>query len=247
MAKQISKRRQKRETLPETVKTGLELKPIKALTQNQQIVFDSWWSGKNLWLHGTAGTGKSFLALYLALQSVLVDETHDKVIIVRSVVPSRDMGFLPGNAKEKAAVYKAPYHTICAELFGRGDAYNILEQKNKVEFMTTSFARGTTLPNQIIVVDETQNMTSQELNTIFTRIGKNSRFIFAGDIRQTDLNKGREMSGIADFMEIIRIMKSFDMTEFKPEDIVRSALVKEYIMARNKLEDRGAISPLSRG
>lgn len=243
----MSRRKQKRAMQPEKVKVGLELKPTKPLTKNQEIAFESWWSGKNLWLHGTAGTGKSHISLFLALQSVLEDEDYERVIVVRSVVPSRDMGFLPGNAKEKAAIYEMPYHSICAELCNRGDAYQILKQKGKMEFMTTSFSRGITLPNSVIVVDETQNMTGQELNTIFTRIGKNSRFIFSGDIRQTDLNKGREMTGISDFMEIIKIMKSFDIIEFQPEDIVRSSLVREYIMARNRLEDRGVIAPLSRG
>lgn len=239
MAKQRNNRREPVE--PRVAKPGLELRSIKPMTQNQNNVFNSWWSGKNLCLHGTAGTGKSFIALYLALQSVLVDKNYDRAIIVRSVVPSRDMGFLPGNAKEKAAIYEAPYPPICAELFGRGDAYLILRQKGIVDFMTTSFARGLTLPNSVIIVDEIQNMTSSELNTIFTRIGKNSKIIFAGDVRQTDLNKGKEYTGIVDFMEIVKRMKEFDTVEFTENDIVRSNLVRSYIMMRNKLEDEGII------
>ena len=141
---------------PETkqVKTGLDLKTIKPLTLNQQKTFDSWWSGKNLWLYGCAGTGKSYLSLYLALQAVIKDESHDKVVIVRSAVSSRDMGFLPGKISEKQSAYEDPYKSICADLFGRGDAYSILKQKGKLEFLTTSYNRGITISNAMVVVDE---------------------------------------------------------------------------------------------
>lgn len=238
-------KRQEQRANEQVKRTGLELRHVKPLTKNQQAVFDSWWSGKNLLLHGTAGTGKSFLGIFLGLQAVLTDGDYDKLIIVRSVVPTRDMGFLPGNTKEKMKAYEAPYYSICSELFGRGDAYDVLKQKMQVEFASTSFSRGMTLPNSIVLVDEIQNLTSHEADTIITRIGKNSKVIFAGDIRQSDLTKKYDQSGLSDFMKIIRQMKSFDIIEFQTEDIVRSNLVKEYIIARNELEDSGEIGNLS--
>ena len=225
---------------------GLKIKHFSPITNNQQLTFNHYYNGKNLFLHGTAGTGKSFISLYLALQECLESDIYKKVYIVRSVVPSRDMGFLPGNQKEKIKVYEQPYYSICTELFGRGDSYDLLKQKNKIEFISTSFLRGITFSDCIVVCDELQNMTPGELNTIITRIGDNCKVIFSGDIRQTDLNKGKEMSGIADFIKIIRRMNLFEFVEFKPEDICRSRLVKQYIMIRNELEDRNVIQPLSR-
>jgi len=219
-------------------KTGFGLAKIAPLTENQATAFDSYDRGRNLMLHGVAGTGKTFIALNLALKDVLSgNHQKKKVIIVRSVVPTRDMGFLPGNQKEKSRVYESPYYSICNELFGRGDAYETLKAKGMIDFITTSFIRGITLDNCIVVVDESQNMAAQELHSIMTRVGQNCRIIFAGDTRQDDLTSVRkkEESGLSEFMRILRVMKSFDFVEFGEEDIVRSELVKEYIITRNKL------------
>lgn len=184
-------------------------------------------------LHGIAGTGKTFISLYLALEDLLKKNSqYNSVVIVRSVVPSRDMGFLPGNVKEKAKVYEEPYKAICDDLFGRGDGYNILREKNLVEFVTTSHLRGMTFNNAIIVADEYQNMTFQELDTLITRTGENSRLIFCGDIRQTDLQRDREKQGILTFTEIVAKIESFASVEFGIDDIVRSELVKQYIIAK---------------
>ena len=158
-----------------------------------------------------------------------------KVIILRSVVPTRDMGFLPGSAKEKAKVYEAPYYSICNELFGRGDAYDILKTKNIVEFQTTSFVRGITFNDCIVVVDECQNMTYQELDSIITRVGENCRVIFSGDFKQSDLLRNNERTGLLTFMNVLKHMNMFDCIEFTKEDIVRSQLVKSYIIAKEDL------------
>lgn len=211
---------------------------IKPLTVTQEDVFHAYNDDMNLMLHGVAGTGKTFLAMYLALRDVL--SGHDqkkKIFIVRSVVPTRDMGFLPGNQKEKARAYEAPYFTICNELFGRGDAYETLKSKNIIEFITTSFVRGITLDNSIVIVDECQNMAAMELHSVMTRIGQNTKILFCGDTRQDDLTSERkkEESGLAEFMKILKRMKSFDFIEFGENDIVRSDLVKEYIITRNRL------------
>lgn len=189
-------------------------------------------------LHGTAGTGKTFLSMYLAIDDVVSGESdQNKIVIVRSVVPTRDMGFLPGNAKEKTRVYESPYYAICSELFDRGDAYELLKTKGMVEFMSTSYVRGITLSDCYIIIDECQNMSFQELNSIITRAGDRARFIFCGDIRQDDLSSERhkEYSGITDFMRIINKMSMFESIEFGTDDIVRSKLVKEYIIQRDAL------------
>lgn len=220
----------------EKQKAPFELKKIEPLTDNQKSAFEAYKKGKNLMLHGIAGTGKSFLSLYLSLNEVMsTNNQYDKVVIVRSVVPTRDMGFLPGNNREKAKVYEAPYYAICTELFGRGDAYEILKQKQMVEFISTSFIRGITLNNSIIVVDEMQNMSLHELDSIITRVGKNCKILFSGDFRQTDFTREHEKSGIVDFMRIIERMKSFHFVDFDENDIVRSGLVKSYIIEKDRL------------
>ena len=159
---------------------------------------------------------------------------YEKVVIVRSVVPTRDMGFLPGNQKEKARVYEAPYYSICSELFNRGDAYDIIKNKGYVEFISTSYVRGTTLSDCIVIVDECQNLNFHELDSIITRAGENCRIIFCGDFRQSDLIRESEKKGINSFINVVNNMRSFDLIEFNESDIVRSDLVKEYILSKLK-------------
>lgn len=222
---------------PVSQKINFKLKNIRPLTENQTITFDKFYEDYNLLLHGIAGCGKTFLSLYLSLREVLenADSIYKKVVIVRSVVPTRDIGFLPGNQKEKVKVYEAPYYAICTELFGRGDSYEYFKNRNIIEFTTTSFIRGVTLNDSIVIVDECQNLTGHELDTIITRIGDNCRIIFCGDFRQTDFIKESDKSGIHDFMKILHNMKSFYTIEFQAEDIVRSNLVREYIILKDKL------------
>jgi len=218
------------------LKLNFRLKQIEALTDNQRKTFEYYGQGKNLLLHGIAGTGKSFLSIYLSLATILSESSrYKKLIIVRSVVPTRDMGFLPGNNREKSKVYEAPYQAIFTELFERGDAYEYLKQKNVVDFISTSFIRGITLNDCIIVVDEIANMTLHELDSVITRVGKNCKIIFCGDFRQSDFTKEHEKNGLIDFMKILDRMKAFEYIEFTENDIVRSAMVKEYIIAKTRL------------
>lgn len=211
---------------------------ITPMTNAQSDAFDAWKDGYNLMLHGIAGTGKTFLALYFALSEVWNRKTpYKKVFIIRSTVSSRDQGFQPGTRSQKEAVYEEPYPPITSVIFGRGDAYQLLKQRQMVEFRSTSFLRGATFDDCIIVVDEMQNMSDGELHTIMTRVGQNCKIIFAGDIKQDDLTSKRfnEESGIRDFMRIISNMDEFEFIEFFAEDIVRSDIVKSYIITRDKL------------
>ena len=203
---------------------SLSLQEIEPLTQNQLKAFDS---EKHLVLHGVAGTGKTFISCYLAFDD-MIKNLYEKFIVLRSAVPTRDIGFLPGTEKEKTAIYEEPYKDICVELFQRGDAYEILKTKNLVSFMTTSFIRGITLKNSVILVDECQNMSFHELDSIITRVGENSRIIFCGDFRQSDLAK----NGSQDFFRILKAMGQFDLIDFEVKDIVRSGFVKDYITAK---------------
>lgn len=215
---------------------NFNLKRVHPLTENQKKTFEAFNDGKHLMLHGMAGTGKTFLSMYLAINDLMSGTSdQDKIYVVRSVVPTRDMGFLPGSQKEKMKVYEAPYYAICNELFERGDAYDILKQKNAVEFMSTSFVRGTTLNNCYVIVDEINNMTFHELDSVITRIGKNCRVIFCGDFRQSDLTREQERNGLKEFMKVIDRLSDFEYIDFLEADIVRSKLVKEYIIARQKL------------
>lgn len=216
----------------------LKIKEIIPLTDSQEKVYDCFEDGKNIVLHGLAGTGKSYISLYLALDEILNAEQSDykKVLIIRSVVPSRDIGYLPGSMKDKIKVYEAPYENICNDLFNDGNAYQVLKSKQIVEFQSTSFMRGLTFDNCIIIIDEIQNMTAMELHTVLTRIGKNSRFMMCGDYRQGDLSdKKGEQSGLKQILQVLNKINSVDVVEFGVDDIVRSGFVKEYILARHRV------------
>jgi phosphate starvation-inducible protein PhoH len=229
-------RRVKRQQDATAQQKGINIRRISPITDNQEKAFESFNYNKNMLLHGVAGTGKTFISLYLALKDTLdTRRGSQSVQIIRSVVPTRDMGFLPGNQKEKAKAYEEPYYSICNELFGRGDAYDILKQKKIIEFSTTSFIRGLTFNNTTVIVDECQNMSWHELDSVITRLGENSRIVFCGDFRQSDFRHNEDKSGIHDFMRVIKTMDSFDFVEFDQEDIVRSALVKEYIISKLEL------------
>ena len=204
--------------------SGLELAEIEPLTRNQLRAFES---DKNLVLHGCAGTGKTFISCYLAFDDMTKNQ-YEKLVIIRSAVPTRDIGFLPGTEKEKSSVYEEPYYDIAIDLFERGDAYQILKTKRLVHFMTTSYIRGITLRDAIILIDECQNMSFHELDSIITRVGENCRVIFCGDFSQSDLKQ----NGMKEFFEILASMNRFDFIEFGVEDIVRSGFVKEYIIAK---------------
>lgn len=231
--------RQQTKDRQDPTKNHFELKKIEPLTENQEKAFDSYEDGKNVILHGYAGTGKTYISMFLALEEVLGGfSNYDKIVIVRSVVPSRDIGFLPGSIKEKIQVYEEPYREICNDLFGRGDGYDVLKMKGLVHFTTTSFLRGLTFNNAIVIVDELQNMTFPELDTVMTRMGNQSKIMFCGDFRQTDLASDKDKSGIVHFMNITKKMNSFDYVEFGKQDIVRSGLVKEYIIKRTEMEDK---------
>lgn len=215
-----------------------DLLVVEPLTGNQRRFFDSYDNSRIMLLHGVAGTGKSYIALYKALDEVLkTGNPYHQVVIVRSAVPSREIGHLPGDEKEKTEVYQLPYIDICQNLFGRHDAFQRLCEQGTIKFMITSFVRGITLDNSIIIVDESQNMTDMELNSIITRVGENSKIIFCGDFRQTDLYKKTDMSGLKKFMVIADMMPSFKTIEFDVKDIVRSDIVKEYILARLSYEE----------
>lgn len=215
---------------------GLRLQNINPKTEAQQDVFDAFTEGYHLFLHGVAGTGKTFISLYLALKTILTSKEYKKIVIIRSAVPSRDIGFLPGTAKEKMMMYEMPYQVICNDLFQRGDAYDILKTKGSIEFVSTSFLRGITLNNCIVIADEAQNYTFAEADTLISRIGNNCKIIFCGDIDQTDLLKSKnDLTGLPKFMKIIENMEIFDFIDFQTEDIVRSSLVKDYIIEKKKL------------
>lgn len=222
----------------QTQRNTLTLRHVQPKTQNQESLFKEFINGKNLLIHGLPGTGKTFISLYLALREIEQFKDYQRLIIIRSVVPSRDMGFLPGNAKEKAKVYEAPYQAICTELYNRGDAYDVLKNKGMIHFETSSFLRGVTFDNAIVFVDECQNMSYHELCTIMTRVGKNCRIIFSGDYLQSDLKYNDEKQGVLHFMKIIMSMKKhFSTIEMSFDDIVRSGIVKDFIIRKHNYEN----------
>ena len=226
--------KQKQQPTQPKPKTGLTLSKVLPLTNNQKKTFEEYKKEQHLILHGTAGTGKTFISMYLALEQILHKGDFKRLIIVRSAVPTRDIGFLPGSLKEKTRTYELPYHAICGDLFGRDDAYDILKTKGICDMITTSFIRGMTLSDCIILVDEMQNMSWHELDSVMTRVGRNAKIIFCGDYRQSDLEK-KERNGLLQFLEILKKIDLFSMVEFNSEDIVRSGIVKQYIIEKEKL------------
>jgi phosphate starvation-inducible PhoH-like protein len=213
-----------------------ELYTYEPLTENQKKAYNAWDDGEHLCLTGTAGTGKTFIALYLALEAVLEKQTaYHKITVIRSVVPTRDMGFLPGSLAEKQEVFETPYKNIMLELLGDDTPYRRLVHNHQLEFITTSYIRGMTIDNSIIIVDEMQNLNFHELDSVITRVGQNCRLIFCGDYHQSDFREGSERDGIMKFMRIIESMKNFTTVTFGWEDIVRSDFVRDYIMTKEML------------
>ena len=215
---------------------------IKPLTPSQEKVFEAWEKQKNMFLFGAAGTGKSFVTMYLALRDILDEKTpYNKLYVVRSLVPTREIGFLPGDHEDKTNLYQIPYKNMVRFMFEMPDdpsfemLYANLKAQDTVSFWSTSFIRGTTIDNSIVLVDESENLNFHELDSIITRLGVNSRIIFAGDAAQTDLTKAHEKTGIMDFKKIIDDMDEFESIEFGIDDIVRSGLVKSYLISKMNL------------
>lgn len=230
--------------------TGKAKKPINLehliqvdpLTDNQKKLFESYKKNQNIVAYGTAGTGKTFITLYNALKDVLDPMTpYEKIYLVRSLVATREIGFLPGDHEDKSSLYQIPYKNMVKYMFQMpSDAdfemlYGNLKNQNSISFWSTSFLRGTTFDNSIILIDEFQNLNFHELDSIITRVGDNCKIMFCGDASQSDLVKTNEKNGIVDFMKILSQMPSMDIIEFNIDDIVRSGLCREYILAKTEL------------
>ena len=219
-----------------------DLVEVKPITDNQKLVFESYKKGLNQFLFGCAGTGKTFVSLYLAFQEVLKNETpYERVVVVRSLIPTREIGFLPGDEEDKAALYQVPYSNMMQFMFEQPNEqafsmlYERLKQQGSFYFLSTSFLRGLTFDNSIIIVDECQNLNFHELDTIVTRVGQDSKIMFCGDFMQTDLSKTSERNGLHDFLRILEEMQEFNCVEFNIGDIVRSGFVRNYLIQKTKL------------
>ena len=219
-----------------------DLVTIKPITDNQKVVFSTWKKGLNQFLFGAAGTGKTFISLYLALQEIMdLKKPADKVILVRSLIPTREIGFLPGDEEDKAALYQVPYQNMVKFMFKQANEqafsmlYDRLKKQGSFYFLSTSFLRGLTFDNSIIIVDECQNLNFHELDTIVTRVGQDSKILFCGDFMQTDLSKVSEKNGLHDFLRILEEMEEFNCIEFNIGDIVRSGFVRNYLIQKTKL------------
>ena len=215
---------------------------VNPITNNQELFFKEWDNDKNLFAFGSAGTGKTFIALYLALRDVMDEEKpYEKLYIVRSLVSTREIGFLPGTHEDKSELYQIPYKNMVKNMFHMPDQasfdmlYDNLKGQETISFWSTSFLRGTTLDDAIIIVDECQNLNFHELDSIMTRVGQDSKIVFCGDVNQSDLVKTNERNGILDFQRILQNMEEFSEIEFSVNDIVRSGLVKSYIISKMSL------------
>ena len=215
---------------------------IKPITDNQKQVFSSWKKGKNQFLFGCAGTGKTFISMYLALNDIFdLKSKYERVVLVRSLIPTREIGFLPGDEEDKAALYQVPYQNMVQFMFEMpneqsfNSLYDKLKGQGSLFFLSTSFLRGLTFDNTIVIVDECQNLNFHELDTIITRVGQDSKIVFCGDFDQTDLQKTNEKNGLHDVLRILEEMEEFNCTEFTIGDIVRSGFVRSYLINKIKL------------
>jgi phosphate starvation-inducible PhoH-like protein len=221
---------------------GDHLLKIEPLTPSQEKVFEHWNNDKNLFLYGAAGTGKTFVALYLALREIMKENSiYEKVYVVRSLVATREIGFLPGDHEDKSSLYQIPYKNMVKYMFEMPDdasfeaLYGNLKAQGTISFWSTSFIRGTTLDKAIIIVDECQNLNFHELDSIITRVGEDCKIMFCGDVNQTDLQRTNEKNGVLNFMSILQTMEEFGMVEFGVEDIVRSGLIRSYLISKISL------------
>ena len=209
-----------------------DLYTINPLTDNQEKAFEAWKEGKDLFLGGSAGTGKTLLALYFALDYVLDHSTPSKnIVIIRSIVPSREIGFLPGEEDEKIAPYEAPYRLLCDQLFKWKNSYENMKRAGIIRFEPTSFLRGITLDESVVILEEVENFNWVEVVTAMSRVGMDSRVIVAGDVKQTDLNKKNDSTGFYRLHDVTRLMPNFSHVMFTRDDIVRSGFVKDFIIA----------------
>ena len=217
-------------------KQHFELQDAEPLNGKQHEFFANYAGGKSQVLAGSAGTGKTFMTLFKAFEEILKAKVnYRRIVIIRSAVATRDIGHLPGTLEEKQAIYEIPYVGICNELFGRGDAYALMKKNGIIDFMLTSYVRGITLDETIVIVDEFQNLTAHEADSIITRLGKGSKIIFCGDTCQTDFTRNNEKD-IDKFLAVVnRMPQWFDINEFESGDIVRSGIVKEYIKTKERM------------
>jgi len=216
-----------------------QLVEMKGVTKNQLEVFKQYAEGKNLFLYGPAGTGKTFVILYNAIKEVLDSKTnYNCIYIVRSLMPTRSLAFMPGDEQDKSSLYQVPYDNMLRLMFKLSSEeqfdilYGELKKQGNIAFLSTSFLRGITLDNAIVLVDECQNLNFHELDTIMTRVGQESKIMFSGDFDQTDLRDNEEKAGLGQFIKIINEMKEFYSCEFDIGDIVRSGLVRSYIIQK---------------
>jgi len=215
-----------------------DLKTFTPLTENQKLFFEAYKRGDYfMGLFGSPGVGKTFLAVLKSLEEVLdKSNSFDKIVVVRSAVQVRDQGFVPGDLEEKMQIYETPYVEICNTLFGRPDAWQRLKEQGHARFISTTAIRGISIDDAIIIVDECQSMTWHELSSVITRTGHRSKIIFVGDLKQNDLVKSRnDVSGLQDFLRVAETMSEFTRINFTSEDIVRSSLVKSFIVACERL------------
>lgn len=210
-----------------------DLKNIRPLTEPQRMMIESYFTGNNIVAEGSAGTGKTFVAMWLALNSLLTSGTNiDRIIILRSAVASRSVGFLPGDIEEKMEPFEAPYRDVVSDLTGRDTCYDEMKKLGKITFMPTSYLRGLTWDNAVIIVDEVQSLNLHEINSVITRCGRHSKIIAMGDTLQNDLIYNKfDQSGFPKFLKIVARMQDFDIIHFTKDDIVRSKLVKDWICA----------------
>lgn len=209
-----------------------DLCAFRPLTEKQKDSIYAFSSGKHLALLGSAGTGKTFLGIYLA-SSLMVDPDSqtDKIIVLRTAVQARDQGFVKGDPAEKMDPYSVPYKQAFTKIFGRANSFYDLIKAKKLVFDSTSFLRSVTFDNAVVIFDEAQNAEFREINTVITRLGQNSRLILIGDSLQDDLSKNEE-SGLPKFSKIVtqHLPTDFHITTFTSEDIVRSDLVKRWVI-----------------
>ena len=215
---------------------GMNGKPITARTENQQLLVKAFENNDLVFATGPAGSGKTFVAIALAVKALKNKEVR-KIILSRPAVEAGEkLGFLPGEMKDKLDPYLQPLYDALQDMIPAAKLKEYMEN-NVIQIAPLAFMRGRTLNDAVIILDEAQNTTTHQIKMFLTRLGMNAKMIVTGDVTQIDLPPSTT-SGLIQAMQILKGVNGIGKIEFTKKDIVRHKLVQRIVEAYDKFDDK---------